>query len=222
MKTIIFIRHGESEGNASPIYLDPIASPLSATGRDQVARAAKRLTESAPYEVLISSPFARAKETANILGQALSVSPIFSDLFIERRKSSGYIGKEKIGPEMRRESELVRDNFREGWRLSDEENFDDLKARAGQALAYLAALPEQNILVSTHGVFMRCMAAYAMFGSSVTGPETQQVMRALRTDNASITTLEYDMTRANPWHIRHWNDCVHLMGATLTADEDRF
>ncbi len=221
MKTILLIRHGESEGNESPIYKNP-DSPLTASGRNQSLRLAARLAKDGPYHALVSSTLLRAKQTADIIGEKLGLSPAVSDLFVERRKPSGHIGLEKTGPEMLAISKTIHDNFREGFRFSDEENFDDLKARSGRALMHLVAMPYERIVVATHGVFMRCMAAYATFGPVISGREMGEFMRAFRTDNGGIATLECDESRANPWTIRAWNDRAHFSDpALLFEDEDR-
>ncbi len=221
MKTILLVRHGESEGNESPVYRNP-DSPLTASGRNQSLRAAQRLMKDEPYHALLSSTLLRARETAQIIGEKLGLSPIPSDLFVERRKPSAHIGLEKIGPEMLAISKTIHDNFREGFRFADEENFDDLKDRARRALACLAAMPCERIIVATHGVFMRCMASHATFGNAVSGHEMSQFMRAFRTDNGGIATLEYDETRDNPWLIRAWNDRAHFSDPLLLfEDPDR-
>ncbi len=221
MKTILLIRHGESQGNANAVYQNP-DSPLTASGRNQSLRVAARLAKDEPYHALVSSTLRRARETAEIIGEKLGLSPATSDLFVERRKPSAHIGLGKVSPEMLAISKTIHENFREGFRFSDEENFDDLKSRAGRALAHLAALPCERILVATHGVFMRCMAAHATFGQAISGREMGEFMRAFRTDNGGIATLEYDESRANPWLIRSWNDRAHFSDPSLLLeDQDR-
>ena len=75
---MILIRHGESEFNAifNRTRIDPgIPDPkLTATGRDQVRRAAAEIKrEGHPVRRLITSPYTRALETAAILAEELAL-----------------------------------------------------------------------------------------------------------------------------------------------------
>src|SRR3989344_2407071 len=85
----------------------------------------------------------------------------YSDFFVERRRPTVQIGKAKDNHEVVRAERAILDNFaKPGFRFSDEENFDDIKKRACEALKYLASKKVENILVVTHGFFMRIVMAY--------------------------------------------------------------
>ena len=67
---LILVRHGESTGNAHGLLLGRIDSPLTERGLDQ----ARSLTAAvAGATRLISSPLARARDTAEALGTGLPV-----------------------------------------------------------------------------------------------------------------------------------------------------
>ena len=82
-KTLILIRHGE---NANDVSLDNDLLPLSQNGIKQAKKAREILKNS--FDVIISSPSLRAKETANIIGNNM---PYEID---ERLLEKGY-GNEK-------------------------------------------------------------------------------------------------------------------------------
>jgi broad specificity phosphatase PhoE len=67
---LILIRHGESEGNAAGLLLGRIDSPLTERGLDQVRSLSDAVTGATR---LISSPLARARDTAEALGTGLAV-----------------------------------------------------------------------------------------------------------------------------------------------------
>ncbi len=206
MKTVYFIRHGESEGNAGPIRQGPHTS-LTKKGEEQAEFAAERCTK-LPIDVVISSTMKRAKHTAEII-----VGKIHKPIeFIERRRPSIQTGALKNDPEILKIDKTVIENFpKEGYRYSDEENFDDLKVRAQKALGFLESRSEENILVLSHGLFMRIVIAYAIFGDHLTGIECQNFIRAFDTENTGLSVLNYDDTRDDPkWHIWIWNDHAHL------------
>ncbi|MDE1975368.1 MAG: histidine phosphatase family protein [Patescibacteria group bacterium] len=137
----------------------------------------------------------------------------YSDLFVERVRPSVTHPLGKNDPRRNIiENEVVKNFHLPGWRHSDEENFDDLKARAMKMLRYLSEKPEKNILVVTHGMILKVMAACAVFGEGVTGMECSRFMGAFHGENTGITVFKYDPERNPdfPWWLWIWNDHAHL------------
>ncbi len=67
---LILIRHGESTGNADGLLLGRIDAPLTQRGIDQARRLGPSVSGATR---LISSPLARARDTADALGTGLTV-----------------------------------------------------------------------------------------------------------------------------------------------------
>ena len=66
-----FIRHGQSQANADRVFAGQSDSPLTALGRQQATDEAKRIVrEGMTFDVIISSPLARAYDTASIIARA--------------------------------------------------------------------------------------------------------------------------------------------------------
>lgn len=210
MKKIYFIRHGESEGNVGPIRQGPNTS-LTQKGEQQANFVAERCTKLA-FEIIISSTMKRAEDTAGVIARRTNKPIETSDLFVERRRPKEQIGKPKDDPQVLEVEKVVRANFHiPGFRFSDEENFNDLKVRAKNALDYLKSKSEKNIVVVTHGFFMRIVVAYVVFGDKLTANECQQFIKALRMENTGITVLGInEEERDNPWWVWAWNDNAHL------------
>lgn len=136
MKTFYLVRHGQSEGNIDPIR-QGAGSPLSPEGYAQAAFIAARCRK-LPIEAIVSSTFSRASETARLIGEAVGKPVEHSDLFVERRRPSEQLGKPKDHPESLEIQKAMEANLEvPSFHFSDEENFEDLKARATSALAYL-------------------------------------------------------------------------------------
>jgi len=74
---LFLIRHGRSTWNADHRIQGQADPPLDGVGREQARRLAERLREDAPV-VLYASPLRRARETAEIIGEALGV-PVVPD-----------------------------------------------------------------------------------------------------------------------------------------------
>jgi len=73
MKTIFFVRHGESESNVAKIQANEIDKyPLTARGRAQVERLTQELVLIRP-NALYSSQVLRAAETAGIISRRLNI-----------------------------------------------------------------------------------------------------------------------------------------------------
>ena len=210
MKTIYFVRHGESEGNAGPIR-QKADSLLTEKGRYQSAFVAERCSK-LNIDTVVCSTMDRAKETAQIIIDKTSKPVEYSNLFAERRRSSEVLGKPKDSPVALKAEKKIIENFHiPGFRFSDEENFEDLKERAKKALEYLSRRPEDNVLVITHGFFMRIIMAYVVFGDKLTGEECNRFIRVFHMENTGITVLLYDEEYKDyPWWLWIWNDHTHL------------
>ncbi len=210
MKTVYLVRHGESEGQIGPNYQGP-QTPLSQKGREQSDFIAERASKLG-IEVLISSPFERTRETTEKIKGVTGLSPIYSDLFTERRRASDQIGKPKEDPKVVEIEKLWIGNFHLPYfRYADEENFNDLNNRAKEALEYILARPESKIMVVTHGWFMRVLIGKAMFGNDLTADDCQKFLHNMRTSNTGLTVLEYGADEAMPgWQLYIYNDHTHL------------
>ncbi|MSR73629.1 MAG: histidine phosphatase family protein [Candidatus Pacebacteria bacterium] len=211
MKTIYFVRHGESEGNTSSVFMDDTA-PLTEQGRQQAAAVADRCVR-LPIETIISSTMPRAMETAAIINGKIDKPIAYCDLFVERRRPSEFLGKDKESPEIVAMQKMMRSNFGyvSDYRFSDEENFTEIKMRALAALDYLAGRDEERILVVTHGWFMHMMVACAVCGSEITDKECMKFANAFMTKNTGVTVFKHEeREEGSLWRILVWNDHAHL------------
>lgn len=209
MKKVYFVRHGESEGNVGPIRQTNTTS-LTEKGRSQSAFLAERCAK-LPIETILCSTMNRAKETASVILDKTSKPIEYSDLFVERRRPTEVLGKPKNDPmALDAEKEITKHFPEPDWRFSDEENFEDLKRRALAALDYLSKKPEENILVITHGFFLRILMGCVVFGDKLKGEECVQFIRTFDMENTGITVLYHDADRNAPWWLWIWNDHAHL------------
>ncbi|MCR4325457.1 MAG: histidine phosphatase family protein [Patescibacteria group bacterium] len=216
MKTIYFVRHGQSEGNISSMFQSE-DSPLTEHGRKQAGFIAERVSR-LPIETIIASTMPRAKETADIISERTGHTPEPSELFRERGKPNSLEGKRHDDPDAHRINEAWWKSLAgDGSRVENSENFNDLKKRAGECLDYLAGRREENILVVTHGFFLRYIVARAIFGAELSTVQFAPMMKTLWMENTGITALRYDkgnhwdeIGAAAPWVLWIWNDHAHL------------
>lgn len=210
-KTVYFVRHGQSEGNASAEFQGP-DSPLSATGRAQAQEVANRLTN-IEFEALIASPWARAKETAQVIAKVTGKEPEFSELFVERIKPTSTNGKLHTDLGARAVcDEWEKSLWTPGMRTEDGENFDDLSARSEKARAFLAARSEQTLVVVTHGYIIRTILARVLLGSQFSAAAFKEFQQSINLQNTGITALRLVIERDLPsrWKLWIFNDHAHL------------
>lgn len=210
---LYFVRHGESEANVANLRQGPHGS-LSEVGREQAGVVAQRFKD-IPLDLIISSPYERAKETAEILNAQLQKEMIFSDLLVERKHPGEVVDKPGDHPEVIEVLDLIDKNYHnEHWRFSDEENFVDVKQRAIRAIRYVRGLEKENIMILTHGTFIRFVVAVMMFGEGLTSHEFLRFARFVDLKNTGITLCRFkedaDKKGGGEWRMVAWNDHAHL------------
>ncbi|OGI60735.1 hypothetical protein A2641_00310 [Candidatus Nomurabacteria bacterium RIFCSPHIGHO2_01_FULL_37_25] len=208
-KIIYFVRHGETELNAKGIRQGPEGS-LSAKGREQALATAKRFPKhKGRPEVIISSPYQRTKETANIISEELKMPVEYCDLLVERRNPSEIIGHEGGEREVRKIVDQIDKSYHtDDLRYSDEENFEDLKERARKLLFYITERPEERIIMVTHGIFLKMVVSYMLHGEKLTASEYNKLSYFNPIDNASMAICSYTthFFKKDEWKLIVWND----------------
>lgn len=210
-KTVYFVRHGQSEGNISAAFQAP-SSPLSEKGLRQAEQIAHRVSQLS-FDALISSPFDRAKETAEVIARVTGKTTEFSNLFSERIKPTSIDGK----PHEDQDAVVIWKEWNTslyvpGMKVEDGENFDDLVVRSERALSFLEHHPARNIVVVTHGYFLRTIVARVLL-DDLFSPETfKNFQKMASMENTGLTVLRYhDAFEEDPcWHLWIYNDHAHL------------
>jgi isoleucyl-tRNA synthetase len=149
--TYFVMRHGQAENNVKRVVSIKADVPhhLSDLGKDQVAKTAFALKDKG-VDLIVASPFARTKETAEMVAEALGLtkSAIVLDERLREFGAGDFDGKS--------EDELheflhSRDMFAE--RCPGGENFYETKKRLGEALFDLEkTYSGKRILIVTHKI----------------------------------------------------------------------
>jgi probable phosphoglycerate mutase len=152
MGRLILVRHGESEGNRERRFTTTPSAPLTARGREQAHAAARRIARSFQPALVIASPYARARETAEIIAQAIGLALEIEPNLFERR--FGSLAGESYDVET---AALAFDPIaRWAWRPpGGGESFEDVRARIAPILSRLAREnPDRELIVVSHGAVM--------------------------------------------------------------------
>jgi len=189
----------------------PIQHPdgkLSNEGRKQARMLAKRFSR-IPVDIILASDITRAKQTAEIISDAIKKDIVFSHLLREIRVPREIMGKSEKDPEVLRFKQQTKNHADEPeWHYSDEENFFEMKERAGEFLRFLGTRKEENILVVSHGRFIRLIILAMAFGEEFSYKMRASFNEAFRVTNTGITLCEQDSK--GRWEIITWNDHAHL------------
>jgi len=205
-KTIYFVRHGQTNGNVLGMVQD-LTDALSSAGEIQAEKMAAR-AQNLEFETILSSDAMRAVQTAAIIAKRTGHTVSHHAVFREIMRPSSFMGKLILTSEFQQFDEAWRSHFDGNWRFEDEETQSELLGRVAAAIELLEARPEKNILVVSHGYFLRSIAAYILSGKKIL-PETYHAIHsALIGENTGITICR--VSKSGSWRILSWNDHAHL------------
>lgn len=203
---IYLIRHGQTEQNAKKLH-QYSHDPLSEEGIKQAQLLANRLLNF-KIDAILSSPFERTKQTAEIIGQKLNKNIEYCECLREIKRPSEIEGKPIQDEEVLKIKNLIEHNsYDPSFRYSDEETFFNFKQRAIDVLQMLSERKEESILISTHGQMITMIFCVAVFGDQLTANEYQNLKSVLRLHNSGITVFNY---LNDKWNLITWNDIEHL------------
>lgn len=188
------IRHGESESNAGLPTHGPAVSPLTETGRRQARCVAGSFTE--PPQLIVSSAFARARETAEptiarFPGVPYAEWPVQEFTYLGRLHGPATTAGQRL-PHVREYWDRADPGYVNG---GNGESFADLIARVCDLLGRLAPRSEAFVAVFTHGIFMRALMWSLLTG--VTEPDSERMREFRRflttcaTPNGGIVEVRY-------------------------------
>jgi broad specificity phosphatase PhoE len=198
------LRHGESVGNAQSRWQGQSDYPLTERGRAQAQALAERWkTEGVKFDLAISSPLTRAKETAEIIAAALNVKLELDPIWLER----------DIGEMEGLTAEEVRQKPQPSYVTpynsigGDGEGDWELFLRAGKALHELLRRPAGSYLIVSHGGMLN------QFMHAIVGVVHHADPSGVRFhfENTSFARVTYFPHR-HRWAIDAVNDRAHLRG----------
>ncbi|MDD3531222.1 MAG: class I tRNA ligase family protein [Candidatus Pacebacteria bacterium] len=149
--TYFVMRHGEAENNVQEIFdpSDEKKYPLTEKGRSSVRATAKKLKEKNVTRIF-SSPFARTKETADIVAEEIGLNA--ESVVVDGRLRE--LGFGTFAGQGKKQAYLAyRDTHAYDERLPEGESYEDTKQRLGDFLYEIErTYSGENILIVTHGL----------------------------------------------------------------------
>ena len=192
--TFTFLRHGESVGNAEERLQGQSDYPLTDEGRAQARALAERWRgEQVKFDLAVTSPLVRAKETAEIIANILKIPLELDPIWVERDNGelSGLTQAEAQERFPRPEFITPYDSFGE----SGEGDWE-LYLRAGRAVHELIKRPAGKYLIVSHGGLLN-KVTYAILGIPV---QANSNGPSFRFENTGFATFQYVPSR-HQWRL---------------------
>lgn len=187
MTTICLIRHGETEWNKIGRIQGTTDVPLNETGKSQARACGSHLTKES-WDVIVTSPLKRAKQTAAIINETMRL-PIFEMTEFQEKhfgKAEGMTAEERYG--------LYPDKNYPG-----QEQPQAFHGRLSKGLAQLnAQFGNQRVLVVAHGGVINAILEQLAHG---------EYDGEVRLQNGGMNHLAYASER---WEIKKYNFIDHL------------
>lgn len=196
MTIIGIVRHGITDWNIQGIAQGSADVPLNDAGRMQAAAVAERLAGEEPWDMIVSSDLARAKETAEIISQKLALPISFFDTRL----------REMNGGEIEGTTEEQRvEKWGADWRKLDL-GMESKEAVAQRGVDFIenisADFAGKRVLVVSHGGWIGITLRKLLperFGKT-------------NLENTSLTLLQYS---ENNWDCPLYNCIKHLEKAEI-------
>ncbi len=198
----VFLRHGESVGNAEDRFQGQCDFPLTDKGKAQAQALAERWqAEGARYDACISSPLLRARQTAEIVAGRLGLTVEFDPVWKELHNGLlAGLSQEEAAVQHPR-PDFIHPYMHIG---QTGESRWEVYLRAGRGVQSLLDRPPGRYLVVAHGGILN-MALYAILGIPVQADYTGPTFRF---QNTSFATLTYT-PQEHHWRLIGLNDRAH-------------
>lgn len=178
-----FFRHGQTDWNIDLRLQGTADIPMNAFGIQQVSKAADKLSEM-NWDLVLTSPLGRARQTAEILANKLGVSEVITqELLLERAFGVG--------------EGMLYDEWSNKYAHLDEipgaESTAEITARAERVLAHLGQEFEgKKVLAVSHGALIRFVLQVVTNGEIPPKGE--------RLENASLNIVK----KIDKWVLEQW------------------
>jgi probable phosphoglycerate mutase len=158
MGKLILVRHGESLGNRERLFaVNPGAVPLTELGYEQARQVAQTIATLCQPDLVVSSPFVRARETARVVAERLSL-PLEIEPSLYERDVGVYQGQSY---DALRTATGYDPRSPWQWKPEGGESYLDVQARVGPILDRLAkAHVSRDVVIVSHGGVMQTLWAH--------------------------------------------------------------
>lgn len=185
---ICLIRHGETDWNAFGKLQGKTDIPLNRKGIKQAEECRQNFADT-DWDVMITSPLKRAKQTAEIINSDLDLPLIEMEEFVER----GYGEAEGMNLEERLSTYPDRN-------YPNQEEAESVRIRVKEGISKINLMyPEKRVMLVAHGGAINSILSILSNGEIGSG-KTKLI-------NACISNIHFQQEE---WKIRDFNQVKHL------------
>ena len=185
MKTIILVRHGQSETNVRKVFTGQLNAPLTDAGREQAKRMAQYLGKFSVDKIYASS-LDRAVETAQAIASSQNCSLETCDDLMEIYSGLWQgLSFDEIAEKYPENYQVWKNNIG----LATPDGGETCKQLYHRTTAFMERIlkePEETVCLVCHAIPIRMMESYIRFGCADGAQEISWV------PNASVTVYTYD------------------------------
>jgi broad specificity phosphatase PhoE len=209
MKTVYFVRHGETQANRGHRHQGP-HEPLSEHGQKQVAHVAAVLKEKG-INTLLSSTYTRARETAAIIGEVVGLPVIPAEAVVEFRRPDSLYGRSHYSvASLKYMLQLHLHREDANWDNEGAENMFDIRNRIADAKRLIESNGGDKIAVVSHAIFMDMFIEQVCADRPITlGEFTKGFMLTKKTPNTAMVEFMVD-ENAPGGTCKWWFKEIHL------------
>lgn len=149
---LILVRHAESEGNRAQVFASTPTVPLTDAGRRQARATADWIAARHGPERIVSSPFTRARQTADLMAEVLRL-PVVVEEDLRERSYGELAGHPYASPRGGYDPAAYWN-----WRPPGGETLVEVMSRTGAVLDRIAREASgREIVVVSHGAVMMAL-----------------------------------------------------------------
>ena len=208
---VLLVRHGETIWNQENRWQGQADTPLSQTGHDQARQLARRFRhEERRIQAIYTSDLRRARDTADILGRALGVTPVEAPAWREMDIGT-WSGLTTAEVASRHAEEWARLRQGEDLPRGGGETFAQFQGRLVQSSQqFIRDHREEQIIVVTHGGAVRAFLLHCR------GLSMNQFGQIEKIGNTGVSEVSLMPGGAAKIHLI--NSTAHLNGAALSGE----
>ncbi|MDB5194904.1 MAG: hypothetical protein JWO84_88 [Parcubacteria group bacterium] len=210
-KRFYIVRHGQTVLNEQHIK-QGADGKLTTKGESQAHRLGLYLKQF-PVTTILTSPYQRAVQTAEIIRAYSRGRLVVAPLLAERRNPTEVLGKSTQDPLVQDiVGKIERGYHDDDFRYSDEENFADLKRRAAACLDYLARSPGTTSVVVTHHALLQMLLSYMLYRDELHAADYVKLAFFNPAENGGVTICEYHpwkrFSKTHGWEVISYNENI--------------
>jgi len=209
-KRVYFLRHGESLENVKKIRLKEDEAYLTKNGILQAESVSSRLS-AIDLDIVYSSPYMRAVETAKKIANDSDVEMKIVDYAYERLYPNGVYGLYKKDQKAKK----IVNEFKKIWiekpdlvPADGSESFNQFKDRIKKILKLVEENEKRDIAFVLHSSVLKALFVYVLTNGDFNAKTFFDMYKRIGYSNTGLSLFEYSKEKG--WVIKIWNDHAHL------------